>query len=87
MVRSYARTLAPSTTEQPSLQTLLTVNQVASAMNVSPRTIWRYLSTGRIPEPIRISGTVRWRSTEISFWIESGCPMPVQQPRNNHHPK
>jgi predicted DNA-binding transcriptional regulator AlpA len=43
-------------------------------MQVSPRTLWRLLSAGKLPEPIRVGRSVRWRMSDIREWIDSGCP-------------
>jgi len=54
--------------------TLITVEDVANLMQVSTRTIWRLLSAGKIPTPLRIGKSVRWRTNQIENWIEAGCP-------------
>jgi excisionase family DNA binding protein len=47
--------------------TLLTVNQVASKLNVSSATIWRWVRQGAFPAPVKLSrGTTRWRSSDIA---------------------
>lgn len=60
---------------------LVTAAEVARLLNVSTRTLWRQLSAGQIPQPVRFGGTVRWRVEEIRNWISEGCPKP--QPREN----
>ena len=54
----------------PSLR-LLSVNEVADLLAVSVRTVWRLLSTGRLPQPIRIGGgrIVRWRHSDLQAFI------------------
>ncbi|GAB6167486.1 hypothetical protein JCM19992_34860 [Thermostilla marina] len=47
-------------------RSLLTVKDVATALAVSPRTVWRWVSAGRLPQPIRLAPrTVRWRRQDI----------------------
>ncbi len=53
---------------------LITATELAQMMRVSVRTLWRLLSAGRIPAPIRIGGNARWRVEEIDRWIAEGCP-------------
>ncbi len=53
---------------------LLTVRDVARALKVSPRQIWKLLASGRVPEPVRLSRSVRWRRADIDEWIRLGCP-------------
>ncbi|MHC5537064.1 helix-turn-helix transcriptional regulator [Singulisphaera rosea] len=53
---------------------LIPAEEVASMLGVSERTLWRLLSAGKIPEPLRIGRNTRWRWAEIREWIERGCP-------------
>ena len=53
---------------------LLTVDQTAQLLAVKPRTIWRWLSRKKLPEPVRPGGSTRWRRTDIEAWIAEGCP-------------
>jgi prophage regulatory protein len=53
---------------------LIPVEHVGAILNVSTRTVWRLLSTKRLPEPIRIGGSVRWRLDQVRQWIAAGCP-------------
>ena len=55
---------------------LITANQLADLLNISERTLYRLKSTGVIPKPISLGGSVRWRLAEIRTWIEQGCPKP-----------
>ncbi len=50
------------------------VEEFAQLMGVTPRTIWRWDSTGKVPEPVRVGGAVRWRLADIMKWIDAGCP-------------
>jgi predicted DNA-binding transcriptional regulator AlpA len=54
---------------------------VAEMMQISVRTLWRLTSAKRVPAPLRIGGTVRWRLDEIKKWIAEGCLSP--QSRDN----
>lgn len=53
---------------------LLPVGQVASLLNLSQRAIWKLLAVGRLPRPVRLGRSVRWRAAELSAWIGAGCP-------------
>ena len=50
------------------------VDEFAALLQVSNRTIWRLVSSGEAPEPIRFGGSCRWRIEEVKNWIELGCP-------------
>ncbi len=55
---------------------LVPAAEVARLLNVSTRTLWRQLSAGQIPRPVRFGGTVRWPIDELRKWIAEGCPLP-----------
>lgn len=53
---------------------LLTAEDVGHLLQVSERSVWRWLSAGKIPEPVKIGGSTRWRRGDVQEWIERGCP-------------
>jgi excisionase family DNA binding protein len=53
---------------------LLTVESVASMLDVSKRHVYRLSDAGKMPRPIKLGGAVRWDGTAISSWIAAGCP-------------
>ena len=54
---------------------LITVRDVAAALKVSPRQVWKLAASGRLPGPIRLARSVRWRAADITRFIEVGCNM------------
>lgn len=65
---------------EPELPALLTVKQLAELLQLSTRSIWRLRSTARLPKPVEIGGSVRWKSDEVRRWIDAGCPaIPASQ--------
>jgi excisionase family DNA binding protein len=56
---------------------LIPAEKVAEILGISKRTLWRLLSAGKLPEPIRLGSVVRWNKDELQDWIEEGCP-PLQ---------
>jgi len=66
--------LAEEILDQPLL---ISVGELAMILKVSQRSIWRLLSAGKMIEPIRIGGAVRWRFSEVKRWIDQGCPPPA----------
>jgi excisionase family DNA binding protein len=54
---------------------LITAVELARLLHVSTRTLWRLLSAGHVPAPLRFGGAVRWRVDEIKKWIADGCQM------------
>ena len=55
---------------------LLSASQLARELGLSKATIWRLASAGRLPPPVRIGRSTRWRRDEIVGWIANGCPQP-----------
>ena len=60
--------------ENTSERMALSVAEVAELLNVSTRHIWKLHATGRLPAPIRLGRSVRWRADELRAWLEAGCP-------------
>jgi predicted DNA-binding transcriptional regulator AlpA len=54
---------------------LITAAELAEMLNVSLRTLWRWRSGRKVPEPVQLGGVVRWRLDEIRKWIADGCQM------------
>jgi excisionase family DNA binding protein len=53
---------------------LLSAQILAKRLGVSVRTLWRLRTSGKLPQPVRLGGAIRWRATEIDAWIAAGCP-------------
>jgi len=53
---------------------LLSIGAVAERLSVSPRAVWKWVSAGRMPAPVRIGRSVRWRARDIDEFIRLGCP-------------
>jgi len=47
---------------------------VARMLGVSRRHVHALESSGRIPSPVRLSRSVRWRVAEIREFVAAGCP-------------
>jgi excisionase family DNA binding protein len=54
---------------------LMTVGEVAELLRVSTRMIYRLKDAGRMPQPLKLGGSVRWRRAELMAWIAEGCPV------------
>lgn len=54
---------------------LLSAKALAKMLSLSPRTIWRLRSSGKLPEPVKVGGAIRWRlEQDIKPWLSMGCP-------------
>lgn len=56
------------------MQKLLDAKAFGEMLSLSKRTIFRLNSYGKIPAPVRINGSVRWRQSDIERWIAWNCP-------------
>jgi predicted DNA-binding transcriptional regulator AlpA len=59
-------------TPQPQLDpdcVLLTLREVADHLKLAPRTIRRHVQCRRFPAPIKIGHRLRWRLTDLQYWI------------------
>lgn len=51
---------------------LLTVEEVAEIFQVSPRTVWRWVHAGKLPEIRTPGGTIRFHRDDIAALVEAG---------------
>ena len=49
---------------------LWTSKDVANALCIGERTLWRYVSMGEFPQGIRFGGCTRWPAEQVRAWIE-----------------
>lgn len=51
---------------------LLSITQVCSLINRDRRSLWRWVTEGRFPQPLRLNGrTLGWRQETYQEWLES----------------
>ncbi len=65
---------------------LMNATEMAGMLKVSKATLWRLRASGRLPRPVRIGASVRWRIAEIRTWIEEGCSDPRELTRHPSRP-
>ena len=54
---------------------LLSIRAVAAMLgNCSTRHVRRLSEAGRMPPPVKLGASLRWRRTELVSWIAAGCP-------------
>ena len=68
----HVETPAKHLTHQSAL--LLSAETLAEFLQVSVRTLWRLRAERKIPTPVSVGGSVRWRTKDIEAWIAKGCP-------------
>ncbi|XZE20284.1 helix-turn-helix transcriptional regulator [Pirellulaceae bacterium SH449] len=52
---------------------LITIQEVASLLRLSVRSVRRLISRGDLSEPLKIGRSVRWKKRTIQEWIDQGC--------------
>lgn len=52
---------------------LITAREFAKLLKVSLRTLWRLVSTGKAPRPLKLHGSTRWQKSVVTKWIQDGC--------------
>ncbi|MHC4618377.1 MAG: helix-turn-helix transcriptional regulator [Planctomycetota bacterium] len=53
---------------------LLSAKALGQRLSLSKRQIFRLNSSGKIPAPVRIGGSVRWLQSEIVDFLNAGAP-------------
>lgn len=53
---------------------MMNAKALAAMLGISLRQVWRLNSTGKLPKPVRLGGSVRWRRDEIIAWLGQNCP-------------
>jgi predicted DNA-binding transcriptional regulator AlpA len=58
----------------PTATLLINVEEVARRLDMSSRSVWRLNSAAKMPKPLAVGGSRKWRADEIRRWVEAGCP-------------
>lgn len=53
---------------------LLSTSELARELRLSPKTIRRLNESGKLPRPIHIGHSLRWRREDVAKWLELGSP-------------
>jgi predicted DNA-binding transcriptional regulator AlpA len=53
---------------------LIDLRELSRLLDRSRASIARDVTAGRLPTPVRIGRSTRWRLSEIELWIAAGCP-------------
>ena len=52
----------------------LSADEVAELLGISRAHVWKLLSSGRLPKPVRFGRAVRWSRATLEAWMEAGAP-------------
>lgn len=53
---------------------LIDVGKMAYILGIGERTVRRLDTEGRLPIPVKLGGSIRWRLNEVRQWVRAGCP-------------
>ncbi len=53
---------------------LLDVTQVAAMAGLHRATVFKLVSAGKFPKPIKLGRSTRWSKGELIAWIAAKCP-------------
>ena len=62
----------PATVSETSLA--VSADEFAELLGISKRHLWSLNAQGKLPRPIRLGRSVRWRLDEIRDWLAAGAP-------------
>jgi excisionase family DNA binding protein len=52
-------------------QLLLRVQEVAAMLGIGRSSVWAKVKNGRLPEPIKIGGSTRWRLADLQPLVQA----------------
>ena len=60
--------------DPPPAPVLLDVHGVAALLAIGWRHVLRLRDSGKLPAPLKLGASVRWRQADVLAWIDAGCP-------------
>jgi prophage regulatory protein len=60
--------------DTPPVPLLIDIHTLAALLTRSVASLERDQATGRLPAPVRIGGSKKWRRADIEAWVAAGCP-------------
>lgn len=69
-----ATVTTPPAADAPPLPLLIDIKCLAVLLNRSVASLERDQAAGRLPAPVRIGSSKKWRRADIEVWVAAGCP-------------
>ena len=54
---------------------LISAKGLAGKLLLSARTVWRLRSAGKLPKPVSVGSSVRWKLSDIELFLKCNCDM------------
>lgn len=70
--------VASGSAEPNQSSELIGADDVCAMLDIGTSTLYNWRDSGKLPQPVRIGGTVKWRREEVLAWIDAGCPPEVR---------
>lgn len=64
-----------SNADRPAAQ-LIDIKALSAVLSRSVSALERDQAAGRLPPPVRVGGSKRWRLADVHAWVAAGCPVP-----------
>ena len=77
------RTPSEKRCEDSIEQLTFTAKELAARLGISRAHVWKLLSLGQLPSPVRLGRAVRWDKRVIDAWLAAGAPAMAQWERTN----
>jgi len=61
--------------KQTQIPRLISVTDLAKMLSLSPRTVFRLRASEKLPPPVFVGGSVRWKFTDIELFLLCNCNM------------
>jgi predicted DNA-binding transcriptional regulator AlpA len=52
----------------------ISAKDAAALLGIGESTFWRMHAAGKVPRPVKLAGSVRWRRRELLGWLQAGAP-------------
>ena len=59
----------------------ISAKELGEKLSLSPRTIWRLVSSCKLPRMVSIGGSKRFLMSDVNLFLECGCDMDTYQAR------
>ncbi|MFQ5472610.1 MAG: helix-turn-helix transcriptional regulator [Dehalococcoidia bacterium] len=66
---------------------LIGAKALAAALGCCVRQVWKLRESERLPRPVRLGRSVKWRESDIDRFIEADCDMRRFEAERNHKHK
>lgn len=66
---------------------MLTVTEVAAILHIGVRSVWRKSQDGRLPPPIKMTGSTRWAKSTLHEWMTKQTTAAEKQSPPRRHSK